>query len=246
MLEQKGVLRRDFTAEANSESTGVVVIGDVHGCADALKQVVEQIKGLPYSPTVVFVGDLLDRGEQGPEVWDLVRRMYYAPSSFNAKEVVVVKGNHEQLLVDAYYSQDNKEFEYRLWKRNGGVDGDMQYISEYSTGSHEIKWVESLSPFYIHPEKVIFNSKALNLIVTHGCVLPKKWFPEVDKQDPQYLFWERYVTGYDEDWLTIHGHTIQNKEPTLLSTSTGQVMLIDTGSFLTGVVTGVEFIDLVK
>lgn len=240
----KGVLRRDFTAPSGPGSSGVVVIGDVHGCYDPLKELVDQIKTLPYSPTVVFVGDLLDRGEQGSEVWDLVRTMYFNPRAFNAEKVVVLKGNHEQMFVDAFYSGSVKSYEFMMWMQNGGMVKDMIFINNY--GADEVKWMDSLDTSYIHPTKVSFRGRELNLLVTHGAVLPKHIGGDVKDQDPEYLMWQRRLQGYGEDWLTVHGHTIQKRGPVVFPFPSGNVMRIDTGSFLTGVITGVEFVSVVK
>lgn len=240
---KKGILRRDLTSTSNSNSSGVVVIGDIHGCADQLKEIIEQIKELPYSPTILFTGDLLDRGEGGREVWNLVRGMCASPSEFNAKDVVVLKGNHEQMFLDAYNSYDTRSYEYRLWEMNGGMEEDMDYIAKL--GAKEIEWMKSLEPYYIHPNKVNFRQTTKNLIVTHAAVRPRTLGGDVKNQDPAYLFWERKIEGYGKKWLTIHGHTIQPKgNPTLYSTPTGEVMMVDTGSFLTGIVTGVELVDV--
>ncbi len=66
------------------------VIGDVHGCADALQWLVAQ---LPPGDRLVFCGDVINRGsriEAAMElVWDLVCR----------GRAVWLKGNHERDLV---------------------------------------------------------------------------------------------------------------------------------------------------
>ena len=66
------------------------VIGDVHGCAEALQQLVDL---LPPDDRLVFCGDVINRGsriEAAMElVWDLVR----------GGRAVWLKGNHERDLV---------------------------------------------------------------------------------------------------------------------------------------------------
>lgn len=243
-----GILHKTFTSEGSSDSSGVVTIGDVHGCYTPLREIVDQIGQMPYSPTVVFVGDLLDRGTEGPQVWDLVKDMVSNPAKYNAKRVVVLKGNHEQLLVDAYHGKNARS--YDLWEMNGGLVSDLEHIIETS-GSKEIAWLNSLSPYYIHNSKVSFGRspeklEKLNLLVTHASVMPKSKGGHVSRQDPSYLYWERKIAGYDNDWITVHGHTIQMKGLTLHSTPTGKVLMIDTGSFYTGRVSGVEFVDCVE
>lgn len=73
------------------------IIGDVHGCAT---QLITLLEGLGYQPdeagayrhperTAVFVGDLIDRGDEQLEVLRLVKAMVDACSA------KIVMGNHE-------------------------------------------------------------------------------------------------------------------------------------------------------
>lgn len=72
------------------------IIGDVHGCADQLKTLLDRLgyreqSGAYRHPdrTAVFVGDLVDRGEGQLEVLQTVKAMHDAGSAH------VVMGNHE-------------------------------------------------------------------------------------------------------------------------------------------------------
>jgi hypothetical protein len=83
--------KRDPSAEV-----GIDVIGDIHGYADHLKALLEQMgyrktKGAyrHEARTVIFVGDLIDRGPKQVEVYRLVRDMCEAGSA------QCVLGNHE-------------------------------------------------------------------------------------------------------------------------------------------------------
>ncbi len=80
----------------DSSLSGYDVIGDVHGCADALVQLLTQ---MGYSQKnqvwqhpdrkVVFVGDILDRGPKIREAMAIVKRMV------DAHQAYMVLGNHE-------------------------------------------------------------------------------------------------------------------------------------------------------
>ena len=65
-----------------------IFIGDVHGMLDELVALVELIKPTP-DDTLVFVGDLVDKGPNSAEVVKWVRNL----KSFT--NVILVKGNHE-------------------------------------------------------------------------------------------------------------------------------------------------------
>ena len=73
------------------------IIGDIHGCATKLKALLVELgyrqdgSGVYFHPerTAVFVGDLVDRGEEQLEVLQLVKAMVDAGSA------QIVMGNHE-------------------------------------------------------------------------------------------------------------------------------------------------------
>ncbi|MGE2736063.1 metallophosphoesterase [Mycolicibacterium vaccae] len=83
---------------ARLETAGYDVIGDIHGCADKLYELLESMDyrrteaGGAYAHptrTAIFVGDLIDRGGQQREVLQTVKAMVDAGSAR------MVLGNHE-------------------------------------------------------------------------------------------------------------------------------------------------------
>jgi len=44
------------------------VIGDVHGCFDELKKLLKKISFNPSKDSIIFTGDLVNRGNQSLEV----------------------------------------------------------------------------------------------------------------------------------------------------------------------------------
>jgi hypothetical protein len=67
-----------------------IIVGDVHGCRIELEALLERV-GFASGDRLVFVGDLVARGPDSLGVLDVVRRT----------GAVVVRGNHEQKLLDA-------------------------------------------------------------------------------------------------------------------------------------------------
>lgn len=67
-----------------------IVIGDVHGCADELEELLDRL-AVGEGDRVVFVGDLVARGPYSTRVVQTVRRI----------AAQAVMGNHEQRLLDA-------------------------------------------------------------------------------------------------------------------------------------------------
>ena len=66
-----------------------IVVGDVHGCRQELETLLERVS-FTSGDRLVFVGDLVARGPDSLGVLDVVRRT----------GAVVVRGNHEQKLLD--------------------------------------------------------------------------------------------------------------------------------------------------
>lgn len=87
------------------EETRAYVIGDVHNCHRTLRTMLETLNVLPGAPSgleplLVFVGDLVDKG--GTEDTDVVETIRLVKCLTDAGQAVVVRGNHEQMLVRRY------------------------------------------------------------------------------------------------------------------------------------------------
>jgi serine/threonine protein phosphatase 1 len=67
----------------------LIFIGDVHGCISELDQLLEKLS-LRQTDTLVFIGDLIDKGPDSPAV---VKRFYELKSLCKVR---LVLGNHEE------------------------------------------------------------------------------------------------------------------------------------------------------
>lgn len=96
----EGIIRERLYNNKKDETAPLDIIGDVHGC---YAELVELLEKLGYQKTdnfythpegrkVVFVGDLVDRGESTPEVLRLVMAMVQAGKAY------CVCGNHDSKL----------------------------------------------------------------------------------------------------------------------------------------------------
>jgi serine/threonine protein phosphatase 1 len=72
------------------------VVGDIHGRCAQLHSLLEMLPRDEKSDTLVFLGDLIDRGPDIPgvvaHVFNLCRQ--------NSERVICLRGNHEQMLLD--------------------------------------------------------------------------------------------------------------------------------------------------
>ncbi|MBN3792301.1 metallophosphoesterase [Burkholderia sp. Ac-20353] len=64
------------------------VVGDLHGCLDALRALLHDVRFDPASDRLFSVGDLVDRGPDSETALDLIDRPWCH----------VVRGNHEEVL----------------------------------------------------------------------------------------------------------------------------------------------------
>ncbi len=85
------------------------VIGDVHGCAKALRSLIDVLK-LGSNDELVFVGDYVDRG---PNSRDVVEQMLELSQQCR---VFALRGNHEIMLQGVVMS----DLDDATWLRSGG------------------------------------------------------------------------------------------------------------------------------
>ncbi len=93
-------------------SQRIFAIGDIHGCFDPLKRLVEETIHLKKEDKLVLLGDYIDRGKQSREVINYILNLQDL-----GFDVVPLKGNHESMLLEAYEDENNLP----LWMFNGGL-----------------------------------------------------------------------------------------------------------------------------
>jgi len=72
------------------------VVGDIHGRCAQLHTLLEMIPRDESSDTLVFLGDLIDRGLDAPGCVDYVIKLCRG----NPARVICLRGNHEQMMLD--------------------------------------------------------------------------------------------------------------------------------------------------
>lgn len=88
------------------------VIGDIHGCIATLEALLWQQLRIRPEDELYFLGDYIDRGPESKAVVDLLLTLQQ-----QGYQVTCLRGNHEQLLLDAYASEDA----LLLWLLNGAA-----------------------------------------------------------------------------------------------------------------------------
>jgi polynucleotide kinase-phosphatase len=210
------------------------VIGDVHGCAAELEELLAELGYVdgahPAGRTVVFVGDLVDRGPDTPGV---LRRVMGMASTGNA---LVVCGNHEQKLVRALHG--------RKVNVAHGLAESLEQLGaeteEFRRRAHE--FCDGLIAHYV--------LDGGNLVVAHAG-LPERYHGrasgrvrsmalygdttgETDEYGlPVRLPWARDYRG---SAMVLYGHT-----PTLEPEWVNNTMCLDTGAVFGGKLTALRY-----
>lgn len=204
-----------------------MVIGDVHGRIDLLHSLVDKF---PVEHDWVFVGDLVDRGENSAEALRFVQDI----CTTNAHRFCLM-GNHERMLLDFLA---NPQKDGPRWLRYGGLqtlasfgiggfafDPTAEQLDRMAldlvkkAGSGILSWMESL-PLMWHSG---------NLVVVHAAADPAL---PIDRQPNDTMLWgnrEFLVTPRSDGHWIAHGHTIVDQPICAASR-----ISVDTGAFHTG------------
>jgi serine/threonine protein phosphatase 1 len=204
----------------------IFAIGDIHGCYDRLKALIEKIPIDCSRDALIFIGDYIDRGPHSVEVVD-----YLIQLKNRFPEVMFLKGNHEDML-DKFINGADR-FTYLL---NGG----QQTLDSYLTKSVQSEF------FPIPPDHMEFF-KSLRLfyeteefIFVHAGLRPR--IP-LESQNTEDLLWirDKFVSSkYNFGKRVIFGHT-PLKKPLVEPNKIG----IDTGAVYGNALTCIQLPDLV-
>lgn len=179
-----------------------IAIGDIHGDAHRLAQLLQQVKDhAQEGDTLVFIGDYIDRGSDSREVVEMVlatRAEWQGP-------VVCLRGNHEDMLLASLDEPASREYDEGLWEYNGGDETKLSYTSYYDD-----PWPGCL------PESHLTFFRDLQLwhedehgIYVHAGLLPGLRPEEVDAETMVWIRDEFILSEHDWGKPVVFGHTPQ-------------------------------------
>jgi serine/threonine protein phosphatase 1 len=233
---------RPLQVEMNPERP-FYAIGDVHGCLGqmqaALGRVDDDIEALDLAdPTLVFLGDYVDRGPRSNEVLEFLLNL----SLTDPDAVVCLMGNHERMMLD-FLDQPLKAGP--RWLRYGGVETlasfGIETIEEDADPEQLYEACEELweaLPAGLEPwlRNLPVRWSSGNLHCVHAALDPAQAIPQ---QSKEVMLWGcdsfMKTARSDGNWV-IHGHTVVDKP----LWEHGRVSL-DTGCYFTGQLTAAAF-----
>lgn len=219
-------------------------IGDIHGRLDLLDELLAMVgadnrtRG-PAKVTIIFLGDLIDRGPQSAQVVERLRR-YDPPFA----KTVFLMGNHEEVLLRILAGETDILPD---WLRFGGVEcvqsyGIDPFDLQNSGRTDALKVLRNAIP----KDHVKFLSSFADTasfggyLFVHAGIRPGVPLAE---QLPQDLRWIRLPfldDVSDHGSIVVHGHTISEQVD-----SRPNRIGVDTGAYRTGILTalGIEGAD---
>ncbi len=195
-----------------------IAIGDIHGCAKALRTLIESIQPA-QNDELIFVGDYIDRGPDSRNVVDQILELS------QRCRVVTLRGNHEIMLQGVALNG----LDDRVWLANGGqatvtsYGGNLAKIPE-----DHLMFFQGLQPFY-ETQADIF---------VHAGYLPQV---AMRSQADMELYWAHLSSPlplpHHSGKRVIVGHTPQPEGRVL---DAGHLVCIDTYCFGGGYLTAMD------
>ena len=210
----------------------IYAIGDVHGRADLLDQVLSSIdRDLSARPTPravhVFVGDYIDRGPDSRGVLDrLVERA-------KSHELICLKGNHESFLIEFLKNPVILD----AWRQFGGLETLISYglapsvrpdtATQMQLAADLERAMPSAHRRFLQDLKLSFTCG--DFFFAHAGVRPGTPLAQQREDDVLWIR-EKFLSCKQEfGKIVIHGHT-----PVLEPDIRPNRINIDTGAFATG------------
>jgi len=199
----------------------IFVVGDVHGCLEMLKRLIDTIEWDPSNDRLIFIGDYIDRGEDAKGVVDFILKL-----KEDSSLVQCLIGNHEQMFLDYLSGVDSQ---------SSLLNGGLSTLRSYK----EVR--RSQEDPFIPSSHLDFFSSLLPMIeleqyyIVHAGFRPNIRIEDQNLIDMIWIREEFIYSDYDFGKPVIFGHTPLNK-PLIMKNKIG----IDTGAVFGNYLTCIE------
>ncbi len=211
-----------------------LVVGDIHGKLELLNRLVDKMEYRAVEDRLILIGDLVDRGEDSRGVVErAIALKREAPNN-----VIVLRGNHEAMMLAALSRPESEQAE--LWYYNGGIETLQSYMNEdgeFDVPEKHWDFLASLPTWYEDDHAIYVHASLAQDEVGNF------QHPGEAPESPE-LYWarnRRFFAEYNGKTV-VFGHTITGmvfgeKKKVWFR---GDLIGVDTGAYLTGVLSGVE------
>ncbi len=209
-------------------------IGDVHGCLELLDRLLARIEvEIAANPkpktSIVFLGDIIDRGPASAQVIERLRT--YSPSGAT---VHFIMGNHEEVMLRVLNGEADL---LPSWIRFGGAETLKSYgleprkLAKMEDDDLKATLRRAIPPAHRNflggfADSISFGS----YVFVHAGIRPGIDLSEQSQADLRWIREPFLDDSTDHGFVVVHGHTISNAVDV-----TSNRIGIDTGAFATGV-----------
>ncbi len=145
--------------DAQQVKERTIIVGDVHGCYDELKELLIKCSYNKQNCTLIFVGDLVNKGPYSVETIQFARN----------EGAYCVRGNHDDsMLAHVLKFRRDASFELPKW---------YEYVKDLT--EDDIEWVKEL-PYTL-------SIPSLNAVVVHAGLVPGLRLEEQKPGDMCYM-----------------------------------------------------------
>ncbi len=217
-------------------------IGDVHGCLIEMVELLKKIEADHNSRVVkkcsiVFLGDLIDRGPSSKQVIDYL--INYKPSF---ADIYVIIGNHEEMFLRAMGDESRLIPQWLKYGGNSCVKSyeiDIEDLQDLAPEKMRERILEKIPDTHFDFfDNLLESIQFGDYYLVHAGVDPAK---KISNQNTHDMRWIREpFLSYKKalECVIVHGHTIEDTV-TLRKHRIG----VDTGAHKTGILSAVRLED---
>jgi serine/threonine protein phosphatase 1 len=172
-----------------------IIIGDIHGCLDMLKKLMDKVDAQPGTDRIIFLGDYIDRGDDPKGVVDYILSLR---KTANGSHVECLIGNHEALFLNFMEGKDR-----RLFFINGG----WSTLESYQMESWD-QWEDLVPPEHVQFYRALTHYVELeDHYVVHAGFRPGIPIPSQTREDMVWIRDPFIFSSYDFGKKVVFGHT---------------------------------------
>ena len=187
-----------YTADVNQYEK-VVIIGDIHSCAEPLK---EALKDFNEETLYIFVGDYFDRGIQPVETFNIILDLLEKPN------VILIEGNHEEKSMKKFIYDEEKYT--KSFEETTLLPLLKEYDVDYVRASLKkiYKKLRQCFAFEFRGKKFLCTHGGLPLVPKLTLVSAKEMIHGVGKYETEIgeIYSENYKKGLCQGFIQVHGH----------------------------------------